>query len=146
MNKRGYLRTLEALFAIIIFLVALFGILNMQQEKSELKPQDIELMQDTILNRIEHDSAMRLEIISVESNRAISETEPFTYNFIQEAIQGKLEAEAFVCNDIDTCDPATTLALGVEKIYADSIIIREKDEFDVYHDALFFLYLWRILE
>lgn len=138
MNNKGYMKTLEAVFAIVVFLIAVFGILSMQQEKSESKPQDIELIQDTILNEIEHSQLYRDEIIN--SIPPDYDT-PLIDNFILDSMpQYRLDFETFVCEDINTCIFPT---MSAEKVYADSMIIKEKDINGIDKTMLFVLYLWR---
>ncbi|MFH1376978.1 MAG: hypothetical protein ABIH25_05070 [Candidatus Woesearchaeota archaeon] len=145
MNKRGYMKTLEALLAIVIFLVALFAILSVQPSKEDLKPQDIELMQDTILNQIQHNEVYRTEIqndnigIGSDIYTFINDRLPFTLDFIIKS-----------CDDVNTncnidTDPKYIDFQAADKVYADSIIISEETENpeNSYQSRLFILYLWR---
>lgn len=134
MNKRGYLKTLEALFAIIIFLIALFGILSLQQTKAELKPEDIELMQDTILNEIEHNQTFRSEIMAGSPT-------PFIDQFVSDILPNKLDFDTVICINPENCPlPDNPNYAQAKQIYADSIIIRESES------RLFILYLWNKVE
>lgn len=141
MNKQGYLRTLEAVFAIVLFLIALFGVLSIQKEKIELKPQDIELMQDTILSEVEYNQIYREEII----DNNIGETRA-TYNFVKNRLPDRLDFIILSCETINDCNipednPKYQDFQNAEKIYADSIIITDKSN-QTYISRLFILYLW----
>ena len=136
MNKKAYLRTLEAVMAIILFLIAMFTILSLQETKSDLKPEDIELMQDTILNQIKNNEDYREEIFD-------NDIGPFSevYIFIEEKLEKtNLGFSIFACDGMNSCNPPS---IDQEKVYADSIIISKKDNGDV-KTAIFFLYLWRV--
>jgi hypothetical protein len=58
-NKKAYLKTVEAIVALLIFFgVVLFSI-SMRQGEDASVPEDIELLQKTILNSVEHDDTYR---------------------------------------------------------------------------------------
>jgi hypothetical protein len=146
-NKRAYIRTMEAVFAIIIFLIALFGILSLQEEKQELKPPQIELLQDTILNEIEHNPTYRNEITHNKQLSDLESSEVLT--FIQNTIPDSLEFDTVVCHDPSDpsgCpEPDHSGYNTAEKVYADSVIL-SKEEGGSITSKLFTLYLWSKLE
>jgi hypothetical protein len=134
-NKKAYLKTLEALIAIAIFLIFLTTALIMNQpEKNEPStPQDIKLIQDTIFNKIQTEQYLRVCLI--DSDNSCLETE------ISKVILDSLDYEIQICTPTTSC-LVSDLTLPEDKtIYADSIIIKEQDT-----TAILRLYLWRKLE
>jgi len=65
MNKKGYVRTLEAVIAIIIILVFVFTVLQ-PKYKREREPAEVELLQDTIINELEEDNNYRNAILNCD--------------------------------------------------------------------------------
>lgn len=139
MNKKGYMKTLEAVFAIIIFLIALFGVLALQSHREDLKPQEIELLQDTILNEIEYNGNYRLEILdNVYPNPSTN-----VNNFIESSLSNNLDYETVICDDSTNCpSPESQDYLDAKKVYADGLIISGKNTLLVDTTKLFVLFLW----
>ncbi len=63
MNKKGYIRTLEAVIAIIIILVFVFTVLQPKYKK-ESEPAEIKLLQDVIIGEIEENDNYRNYILA----------------------------------------------------------------------------------
>jgi hypothetical protein len=129
MNKKAYLKTLEAIIAIVLFLVVITALLTSDKDVDPSVPSDIVLIQDTILNTIQENNTLRGYAIDIDwdnINTSISSSIPvgIGYNFT-------------LCDDPNSCSIPTTTES--EQLYADSLIIVE--ETDV---AIINLILWRI--
>ncbi len=59
MDKNGYIRTLEAVVAILMIFVFIFTVLPRSQPRAATDPSEIRLLQDAILNQIESNSTYR---------------------------------------------------------------------------------------
>ena len=115
MNKKAYMKTLEAIIAIVVFLSVLVFTISSTRDNEPLIPQDIQLVQDTILSSIETGEKLREESFNnnlTEINNFINATTPLNmvYNYS-------------LCIDNPACPiPTTDLS---EKVYADSLIMVE---------------------
>tara|TARA_Y100000310_G_scaffold335536_1_gene417807 strand:- start:578 stop:988 length:411 start_codon:yes stop_codon:yes gene_type:complete len=134
-NKKAYLKTLEAVIAIILFLsfISAALLLNKPPEKQE-KPQDIELLQDYIFNKLETEPELRQCLID---NNTICISGVINSSLHTQ----KLDYDFEICNlDPDQC--IYNIVLNETKtIYADSLIIQEGN-----NSAIIRLYIWKKLE
>ena len=142
-NKKAYLKTLEAVIAIIIFLIFITYILIFNVPSGEPSiPQDIELLQDSILNNIQTNHTLRSCLVVNDDICIKNSIDPqIPTTIIGYHIQ--------ICNSNSTisdpsdCPPVKINFLpdDVKIIYSDSLMIQEQDEF-----AILRLFLWRKLE
>ncbi len=65
MKKKGYIRTLEAVIAIVIILVFVFTVMQPRYRK-ERESGEIELLQDVIINELEENDDYREDIIGCD--------------------------------------------------------------------------------
>ncbi|MAG50887.1 hypothetical protein CL621_04610 [archaeon] len=142
MNKKGYIRTLEAVIAIIIILVFVLTVLQPKYKK-ESEPAEIKLLQDTIINELEEDENYRNIILNCDDITTCDITtikedliEPMIgkvgdyeyYLYIQDAgIEIPLEIPSSLPGEI--------------KIYAKGIMISTTLEGN-YDPKIVVLYLW----
>ena len=138
-NKKGYLRTLEALIAIAILLIFITTalVINKPETKPSV-PDDIKLIQDTIFNKIQTDNLLR-ECLTAGSFNCINDS-------VNETVIDTLDFMIEIC----TGDPTgclLTITLPEDKtIYADSIFIQETNSNDPNEYASLRLFLWRKVE
>jgi hypothetical protein len=134
-NKKAYLKTLEALIAIAIFLIFLTTALIMNQpEKNEPStPQDIKLIQDTIFNKIQTEQSIR-DCLITDNNVCLE-------GVIDTVIIDSLDYGIQICTDAPNCLVSDLILPTDKTIYADSLIIKEQGT-----TAILRLYLWRKLE
>ena len=134
-NKKAYIKTLEAVFAIVIFLIFISATLVFKQPSDLGKiPEDIKLLQDTILNKIETEPELRECLVdnnTVCINQTINASMIKTkdYNF-----------EICIKPDPSDCILMTNIPTN-KTVYSDSLIIQEKEK-----TALFRLFIWNKLE
>ena len=129
-NKKAFMKTLEALIAVVlllIFVTAIF-ILNTSPKKEEI-PEDIKLSQDSILNKIETDSALR--ICLTNSN------EPCIKTMITSSLPPTIEYQINICVNPDPSSCAVLQNLA-DKVYVRSLIIQEQGTM-----AILRLYMWQ---
>ena len=66
-NKKAYMKTLEAVIALVIFLMAITFTITVHESDQPAVPQDIELLQDTILNKIEYNETLRAQAFAEDT-------------------------------------------------------------------------------
>ena len=62
-NKKGYIRTLEAVIAIILVLIFIFSVLPKKQTEELKTPREIDLTSDRILSEIQYNEQFRQCVI-----------------------------------------------------------------------------------
>jgi len=128
-NKKGYMKTLEAVISIILLLVVVVSIVSIDKYETEEIPQEIKLLQDTILESVQSNESLRSFVYS----QNVNSLESFVNSKLDSVrIQGKVQ----VC-DQTTCPVEEELSS--DNVYVDSLIIY--DSVDSYN-YLFRLYLW----
>ena len=58
-NKRGYMKTLEAVFSVILMLIVVLTIISFNRASSDEVPNEIQNLQKIILNEIQSDESLR---------------------------------------------------------------------------------------
>jgi hypothetical protein len=135
-NKKGYLKTLEAIIAIVILLVFLTTALVINKPEAKLSvPGDIKLIQDTIFNKIQTDNHLR-GCLTAGTFDCINDT-------INESMIGTLDFIIEMCTgDPNNC--LLTVTLPEDKtIYSDSIFIQEVNPSGINEYGTLRLFLWR---
>jgi len=141
-NKRGWIRIVEAVTALLLITGALLVVISggyLKEDISE-KVYDAEL---TVLKEISRDIAMRTAIVAVQSDSSVS-WDNFDSNSlgtvktkIEERIPSYLECEAKVCN----LDVACELEIDIDvSVYARSIAIAATS--DEYSPKQLKLFCW----
>ena len=64
MNKKAYLKTIEAIIAVVIILIFIFTVIPRERVPEASVPKNIEILQETITNEIENNEEYRQEIIN----------------------------------------------------------------------------------
>jgi hypothetical protein len=131
-NKKAYMKTLEALIAIVLFLIFVSAalVINKPQERETI-PQEIEFLQDSILTRIQTDEILRTCLVNADTV-CINDT-------IVPMVPSTMSHEINICNNPSSC-PVITFP-PERKVYADSIIIQQSSQ-----SAILRLYLWKNLQ
>ena len=139
MNKKGYLKTLEAIIAVIIVLMVVLISLSFDNPETEEVPAEVRALQDTIFDVLQNDEDHRGYIIG--SNVAdipllldtfIDDTR-FGYGF---TICRDYGCENSISYPTDPIEPPEG-----SQVYADSFVIQEPDG-EVFDLRLFRLYIW----
>jgi hypothetical protein len=135
MNKRGYIRTLEAVIAIIIILVFVFTVLQPKYKK-ESEPAEIKLLQDTIINELEENDNYRYYILTGDQT-GIDGIKDYIDDMIGEV--GDYEDYLHIQ---ESNEPLAIPTLPEEvKIYAKGIMVSATLE-SGYNPKIVVLYLW----
>lgn len=135
-NKKGYMKTVEAVLAAIIFFgVVLILVGNYTAEEEKAVPDDIRTIQDSILNIVESDSGLRMAIIHenpVTVNNALNELIPPTLNY-----------EFTICpaGEGEECTLPEELEGVEETVYVSSVVI--SSTYQTNQNTLFRLFLYR---
>jgi len=104
MNKKAYIRTLEAIIAIVIIFIFILSILPKEQ-KIEGFPKEIDLTGNKVLDEIQNDKTIRKAVFSVsgKDNGCSIEGEGNDYNevksFAEEVIPETIGFEMMICNE-----------------------------------------------
>ena len=56
-DKKGYMKTLEAIIAVIVVLMVVIISLSFRTPDTESVPSDIEAMQDSIFNKLQNENS-----------------------------------------------------------------------------------------
>ncbi len=106
------MKTLEAVIALVIFLMAITFTITVHESDQPAVPQDIELLQDTILNKIEYNESLR--------DFAFAENVLEIGSFINDTVQTNMAYNFTLCKDTTSCIIPTTTS---EIAYSDSLIM-----------------------
>ncbi|MDD5650986.1 MAG: hypothetical protein PHF86_11310 [Candidatus Nanoarchaeia archaeon] len=153
MNKKGFVKIIEAVIAIIIIFIFMFTILP-QGNKVEKVPENIKLFQEKILDEIESNETLRQEVleypVSVSTLQIISYRNNINIDkFIKNNLYPTLEYNYTVCtdnNEVLICNPDflnlpteyENMKLPTNKaVYAKSRIIANSTQTNTFK-----LYVW----
>jgi len=127
MVKRGFMKTVEATFAVVLFLVFLaFLTLNQYKAQPELVPQDITLIQDTVFNEIQTNPVYRANALNLE--------QPALNLFVNSIVPERYNNNLTMCGGA-ICQPS---AINTEEeIYVDTLVISNTTK-----TVYLTLYLW----
>ena len=140
MNKKAYIRTLEAVIAIILVLAFIFMVTPKTQKISEEVPIDVREAQKFILQEVLNNESLRNCVIILEPPQNCKQDIFSCKNldsFIQEHIPKGYDYNCEVCSSSASC---INLNLPIDRsVYADSILITE----DIDKIKIVRLYIWR---
>lgn len=160
MNKKGFVRTIEAIIAILIVLIFVFTIIPKEKSDNEI-PGNIKLVQDRVLNKIIVDNTLKKNVMeyyippSNDRTYTIDQLELMTQRvnlntfIIQSLVDMPMISFNFtVCrsNNAD-CSPDVIdtsklnyLKLPSEQIYAKSVMVANSTD-----QRIFRLFLWETI-
>ncbi len=128
-NKRGYMKTLEAVFSVILLLIVIVSIVSINKYEFKDVPSEIIFLQSEILDELQSNQTLRGFVY--DSN--ISDLEDFVDLKIN---SNQIGRSLQICQEV-LCQVLE--GLDADNIYVDSLIIHEPEENNNY---LFRLYLW----
>ncbi len=134
MTKKGYIRTLEAILAILIIFVFIFSVLPQEEESVPVQPAEIRLLHQSILREIQNKQAFRDDVLNSDDSRIIvyvgdtlSLVGSYGYLvYIQDANGAVSQPGSGLPND--------------KNVYADSAVIGSN--LNTYNPKLVTLYIW----
>jgi len=131
-GKKGYMKTLEAVIAVIVVLMVVVISLSFKTSEVDEVPSEIEALQDSIFSSLQNEN--RSLLFSHQGDIPI---------FLEEEIDGlRFEYEYLVCDDSNCADEVEP-ALPQENVYVDSFIVQGYDSANNQFDfKLFRLYIW----
>ena len=133
-GKKGYMKTLEAVFAVILLLIVIISVIASDRVKSNSTPGEINLLHVGILEGIQKDEELREMIYSFNEN------EDAIRLFVESRLdESRLRYDIQVCDDLSFCQVLESTIGQSKNIYSDSIIIYDSSEKINY---LVRLYLW----
>jgi hypothetical protein len=108
MNKRGYLKTLEAILAIIIILVVVYTIVPKYVEPRPEPPLVVQDSQRFIISDISNDDALREQILTGD---------PLVAANVQDKIRARMPANydfiCAICSKTNSCVQITPLSKAI---------------------------------
>ncbi|MEK6839603.1 MAG: hypothetical protein AABX72_01565 [Nanoarchaeota archaeon] len=123
METKGFIRTLEAVIAVMIVLMLLFFILPEEETPTGEVPAPVQNAQRFVLDEIALTKSHRQCVISANQGICGSEC-PQINNLIQQNVPFGYTSACEICNSALSC---ATLNLPTEKsVYTDSIFISKK--------------------
>ena len=134
-NKKGYMKTVEAIIAVILFFSVVLILVGVYSPEEEATPEDIKTIQNAVLNTIESSPEIRNNIILNQSNALSAELDTI--------IPNNLNYLFTICDSsFDTCPPPP---IDPEKtVYVSSLVI--SSTYQQYNNTLFRLFLYRKIE
>ena len=128
--RQGYLKTLEAVIAIVILFSFLTVILPRQNLDNVKVPSDVSLFQDAIFSEIESSSLYRSQILRDDVEGI--------HLFINKSIPEGMNYNLTLCKQVP-CTPL--IDIPTKTVYARSLII--SSNLTEYNTRLLTLYLWK---
>lgn len=116
-NKKGFLKTLEAVIAIIIAVAAVYLIIPKGVEPAPDPPLVVKSAQNSIVNSISNDDGLRVEILDLKDDQSLP-GEPQKIEEVQNKVQQSIEEymppnydfRCAVCRKTDHCILPTPLS------------------------------------
>lgn len=142
-DKKGYIRTLEAIIAMILIFIFILSILPTKEDKQKT-PDDIDVTARNILNEIQNNQIYRNYVINMDlTNGKVGNDDVYgaLKNFIESPNTKPIAIgyELMICDisaNTANCFPTqNTLIIPKINIYTKSILIED--------NRLVKLYLWR---
>ncbi len=125
-NKKGYIKTIEAIIAILILLGFFIYMLPNEPIGKAPVPEDIRLMQSIILEEISNNQAYRDCLINDSPDTICTPVTPSLKEFIEKTINPtdiSLYSYSFQACSAPNCPPPDLSGAGTKQIYiADSIL------------------------
>lgn len=142
-NKKGYIRTLEAVIAIILILIFVFSVAPKRQISEPKTPREIQLISERILNEVGSNKDFRQCIIEGTYQGQSKDGEDCINDFINE---NNLINKQIMDYRILVCDPGTICQepLGLPtttSVYTKSIVI--SSTLTKFNLKIVKLYIWR---
>ncbi|MCX6711946.1 MAG: hypothetical protein NT139_02835, partial [Candidatus Woesearchaeota archaeon] len=132
-NKKGYLKTIEAVIAILIILGFIYIITPKQHLPEETTPQSVASAEEFIINQILYNSTYRSCIVSDNRpciDNLVKKNSPSGYNYQFE-----------MCDTSTSCLQELNITLPIDKsIYSKSILVSQ--EKGLISPKVFRVYMW----
>ena len=151
-NKKGYIRTLEAIIAIVLIFAVIITILP-KKEIAEKTPEDIDLTAKSILNEIQNnnlfrDYAIKMDISNgIYTDALLVEVKAYTElkNFVDSTMPIAIGYELMICEISGGCYPLLdSIVLPKKSIYTKSVLINNNNVINSNsEDRIVKLFLWR---
>ena len=132
-DKKGYMKTLEAVFAVILLLIVAISIVSINKYEVDNVPHEIILLQDTILESIQGNETLREYVYNYNLDEGIKEDLLF---FVDSKIDSNRIAYSIIICEGIVCEVSED---KFEDVYADSLILHQEETNLNY---LVRLYLW----
>ncbi len=135
MTKKGYIRTLEAILAILIIFVFIFSVLPQEEENvSVQQPAEIRLLHQSMLREIQNNQAFRDDVLINDDSRII------VYVGDTLSLVGSYGYLVYIQDANGAVfQPGTGLPAD-KNVYADSAVIGSS--LNTYNPKLVTLYIW----
>ncbi len=132
-NKKGFVKILEAVIAIILIFIFITLIIPRKAQEQATIPREITAAQTRIIDGIQSDETLRQKIFNNNDNTL--------QDFINSNIQQNMGVHFIICQINSPCIPASDIPPTKEAVYTKSLVIA--DNYAGNPPKLFKLYLWR---
>lgn len=138
MNKRAWIRIIEAVVAILFVAGVLLLIVNKNISQVDSGADEISSIENSILQEIQLNNTLRAEVLGAGTS---------TPSSIEDKINSRapswLTCEAVICEPEESCSLTLTEENQNKDIYAESIIITTTPESTSYSPKELKLFCWR---
>lgn len=146
-NKKGFIKTLEAVIAVILIISFLFYVINKSSVRESEVPKNIEEAQTFILNAVSENKTFREcivnSIISVDRGLACKIDGADLNNcvfgineFVKKNIPAGYDYECEICGKVESCVPLPDETIKKSIYVKDSFIAAKQSK-------IFRIYVWR---
>lgn len=137
-NKRGWLRILEVIIAIMILTGVVLVVYSQRPNNSTSISEKVYNLQEKILNGISEDNILRDEVL----NNNIAPISDFVNQSFLENGAGNLNFSVKICELSDPCglDPDTLQMIKEKEIYVDEKVIGS--DLDTYSPKKIRIFVW----
>ncbi len=139
MTKKGYIRTLEAVVAILIIFLFIYTILPRQQQQEIVQPDEIRLLQQAVLREIESNATFRQYVLS-NADGNDDRLDSYAENVL--VLVGKYGHNISI-QDADNSIVQPASLPSDRNIYADSLVIGSN--LNSYNPKIVTFYVWENL-
>jgi len=143
MNKRGFIRTLEAVIAIIIVFVFIYAVSQSNIERDSAKVDSIRSLQEEVLRGISENEEYRKEVLELSSellNEDLKGKNLEFVNHVRDNLGGFSDRYALVVCEPNNCGIPSSLS-DKERVYTSAVIISSSLE-SSYDPKIVRLWVW----
>ena len=140
MNKKGFIRILEAIFAIMLIMGAVLIIISNNLQTSDISEEAYE-KQRYILEIISNNEGMRNEIIDYDKDSTPPKLLPKTNEFIKKTMPSSWKYSVCVTSVDQICSPGDVP--NDKELYVSETIISSSLEIDYTASKKLRLFVWR---
>ena len=137
-NKKGWIRIVEALFAILLIAGFLILLINSQESEEKDISSNIYVTENVILREIQSNNTYRTYILGIETSVEFENFKDNLKEHINNRIPTYLNCTGKIC-DFET-NPVCNIKSSEEEIYVRSVMIA--GDYETYEPKLLKIFCW----